>query len=103
MEIRQGEQRLQELFMERVHLKERSTTLQAKVKNMEDKIKRDFLDPKPIGLKKENACVGTLGKEDDHTKRIGALRLEGINIPLELAQTLVVNTIPQVSLALQYY
>ena len=80
MEIRQGEQRLQELFMERAHLKEISTTLQGKFKNMEDKIKRDFLDPKPIGLKKENACVGTLGKEDDHTKRIGALRLEGVNI-----------------------
>ena len=80
MEIRQGEQRLQELFMERAHLKEISTTLQGKVKNMEDKIKRDFLDPKPIGLKKENACVGTLGKEDDHTKRIGALRFEGVNI-----------------------
>ena len=66
--------------MERAHLKEISTTLQGKVKNMEDKIKRDFLDPKPIGLKKENACVGTLGKEDDHTMRIGALRLEGVNI-----------------------
>ena len=40
MEKQQGEEGLQELFMERAHLKERSTTLQAKVKNMEDRIKR---------------------------------------------------------------
>ena len=61
-------------------MKERSTTLQAKVKNIEDEIKRDFLDPKPTGLKKEDAYDGTLGKEEDHTMMIGALRLEGVNL-----------------------
>ena len=75
--IQQGEERLQELFVERVHLKERSTTLRAEVKSMEDEIKRRFLDPKPV---EENACVGTLGRKEDRTMRIGALWLEEANI-----------------------
>ena len=77
MEKQRGEEELQKLFMKRVHLKERSTVLQAEVKNMEGEIKRRFLDPKP---KDENACVGTLGEKEDRTMRIGALCLEEVDM-----------------------
>lgn len=46
--IQQGDKKLQEIMEGRVHLRERSTMLQAHVKGLEDEIKREFLDHKPI-------------------------------------------------------
>lgn len=44
-------------------LRQEAPRRRAKVKSIEDEIKRDFLDPNPIGFKKENSYDATLGKE----------------------------------------
>lgn len=83
--IQHVDRKLQELVGERVHLRERSTMLQAKVKGLEDEIKRDFLCCKLVVIEEhELDYIDKIGAYywaiQDDIQMVGSLRVEEVNV-----------------------